>query len=137
MRDRDRRMRTGIALLVTVMTCSRALAVDVSKLPQACQETIAEMRDEKARFAQLGSVMQKSRKAANIPAFCEAARETVTIIKSQSSRVDACVVSLAGSPDVPADAIDQLTRLRAVYNNMLEAAKNTKFDHFHCGLADL
>lgn len=129
-------MRTGIALLVTLVACSRAVAFDVSTLPQSCQETIAQMRSEKTRFTQLGSVMQKSRKAANIPAFCEAARETVNIIKSQSTQVDDCVGSLASTPGVAADAVDQLTRLKAVYTNMLTAAKNTKFDHFHCGLAD-
>lgn len=128
-------MRTGIVLLVTLVACSRAVAFDVSTLPQSCQETIAQMRSEKTRFTQLGSVMQKSRRAADVPAFCEAARETVSIIRSQSTRVDDCVGSLASTPGVAADAVDQLTRLKAVYTNMLEAAKNTKYDRFHCGLA--
>ena len=110
-------------------------ALDASALPPSCQNTLAQMRSDKGRFAGLGKAMTQARKASNINAFCMSAREIVVIIKAQSAQLDDCVGDLARG-NVPEAAANQILALKSVYRQMLDAAKNGKNDRFKCGLAD-
>ena len=130
-------MRFGVAVVAVLAACSGAHAFDTSVLPPTCQSTLAEMKTDKARFAALGSQMQKYRKASDTENFCRAAKATIMIIKEQSDKIDACVGDVSSDKMMPAAAIDQMTRLRTMYKQMLDAAKDPQNDTVHCGLADL
>jgi hypothetical protein len=129
-------MRIGVIVLMGVVICSPALAFDVSLLPQTCKDTLAEMQSEKARFGQLGLLMAKFQKAKDIDNFCIPARETVTMIKNQSGKIENCLGDVANYKNIPSNTIDQLTKIKAAYKTMMEAAKDPQNDKFHCGLAD-
>ena len=139
MKDRKARLRTvGMAVsLLSVLISGPGFAAsfDMSKLPQSCQETIAEIQGEKAHFGALGKTMTRARKASDTAAFCAAAREIVTLIKAQNSRLDICIGELGSATDVPQGMSGQLLAVKAVYKNMIEATKSNKYDRFHCGLA--
>ena len=129
-----RRSSLGAAVLLALGS-ARALAVDTSSLPQPCKDTLAVMQGDKSRFGQLGKLMAGYRKASDNENFCKAAREIVTTIKQENERLEGCVGEL-GSAAVPQATTDQLLALKAVYKNMLDAAKDAKNDRLHCGLAD-
>jgi hypothetical protein len=120
----------GLALVGTP-----AFAVDLSGLPQSCKDSLAQMQGEKAKFGELSRAMTQNRKASRMDAFCQSARDVLTLIKEQSSRLDYCIGDLA-SATVPQAAASQMLQLKAVYRQMLDAAKDAKNDHMHCGLAN-
>lgn len=129
----------GVTALASVAAGSAALsapAFDPRSLPQSCQDTLAAMQGDKARFAGLGKSMTQARKASDTESFCKSAREIVGIIKEQGGRLDYCIGDLAGAKDVPENASNQMMQLKSIYRQMFEAAKDPKNDRFKCGLAD-
>ena len=134
---KENTMKFGLALLTVLLLGSSAQAFDASVLPDSCKSTLADMKNDKARFAALGTQMQKSRKANDTENFCKAARSTVMIIKEQSDRIDNCVGDVSADKMMSPEAVDQVVQLRTMYKQMLDAAKDPKNDQVHCGLADL
>ncbi len=132
----SRAARVGIVLLITGLIATPVLAFDPSHLPQTCKDTLARMQADKARFSELGKLMTQYRKASDTKNFCEAAKQTVDIIKGQSGSLDACIGELGAAPTVPQGTADQMIQLGTVYKQMLEAAKDPKNDRMKCGLAD-
>ena len=128
-------MRGCTILMIALVMSTRAFAIDVESLPQTCKDTLAGIQQDKARFAQLGGLMTKYRRAKDTENFCKAERDTVLVIKEQNSKLEDCLGEMS-SANVPTSTMTQMTQVRAAYRDMLAGAKDPKNDRFHCGLAD-
>ena len=116
---------------------ARAASFDPLTLPVSCQESLAQMNADKPQFAALNRDMARARKGSDNSGFCAAARQTLTLIKAQSDKLDYCIGDLANASTTPQAAANQMMTVKASYRQMIDAAKDAKNDLMHCGLSDL
>lgn len=116
---------------------ARAASFDPQTLPASCQDSLEQMKNDKPQFASLNKQMERARKASDNAGFCAAARQTLTLIKAQSDKLDYCIGELASAKTTPQSAANQMLTIKASYRQMIDAAKDGKNDLMHCGLADL
>lgn len=130
----------GCGLLAASLSgagAAKAAGFDPMTLPVTCQESLVQMKSDKAQFAALNREMERARKASDNAGFCTAARQTLAIVKAENDKLDYCVGDLANAKSTPEAAANQMLTVKASYRQMIDAAKDAKNDLMHCGLADL